>query len=224
MPIRTIVFDVNETLLDMGPLDTFFHNLFGKASVRGQWFNTLLQWSLVTTLTGPWRDFSQLSADSLTDIAAAHGMPLSDDDYSALGDHVQTLPAHSDVLPSLKRLRDAGFTVAALTNSVETTVRAQFEYNGLTEYFDHILSVDAVQRYKPDAAPYHMAARQLGVERGDMRLVAAHSWDVTGAMRAGCAAAFVARNNSALHPAGEQPDIVAETLAGVVDQIISRDG
>jgi len=57
----------------------------------------------------------------------------------------------------------------------------------------------------------------------DVRLVAAHSWDVSGALSVGCKAAFVARPGMVLSPIGRQPDIVGTDIAAVVDQIVARE-
>ncbi len=65
-----------------------------------------------------------------------------------------------------------------------------------------------------------MAAESLGVEVAQVRLVAAHAWDVVGAMRAGCAAAFVARPGMVLNPLAERPDVVGADLREVADQIL----
>ncbi|MDQ3655068.1 MAG: haloacid dehalogenase type II, partial [Chloroflexota bacterium] len=40
---RVIVFDVNETLLDVGALDPLFVRMFGDATVRREWFGQMLQ-------------------------------------------------------------------------------------------------------------------------------------------------------------------------------------
>jgi 2-haloacid dehalogenase len=56
-----------------------------------------------------------------------------------------------------------------------------------------------------------------------VRLVAAHSWDVSGALSAGCKAAFVARPSAVLSPLGPQPDIVSPDIAGVVEEILALD-
>jgi 2-haloacid dehalogenase len=61
------------------------------------------------------------------------------------------------------------------------------------------------------------------VAAGDVRLVAAHSWDVSGALAAGCRAAFVARPGMVLSPIGPQPDIIGPDISAVVDQIIATD-
>jgi 2-haloacid dehalogenase len=69
-----------------------------------------------------------------------------------------------------------------------------------------------------------VAAQRLGIAPGDLRMIAAHAWDVTGAIRAGCAAVFIARPNMVLDPAGEQPDIVVRDLREAAEQMIARDG
>jgi 2-haloacid dehalogenase len=61
------------------------------------------------------------------------------------------------------------------------------------------------------------------VSIGDVRLVAAHHWDIAGALSAGCQAAFVARPGMVLSPLADRPDIVGPDLAAVAEQIIATD-
>jgi 2-haloacid dehalogenase len=68
-----------------------------------------------------------------------------------------------------------------------------------------------------------LAAERLGVGPSDVRLIAAHAWDATGALRAGARAAFVARPGMVLDPSGETPDIVGADLREVAEQIVARD-
>jgi 2-haloacid dehalogenase len=120
-------------------------------------------------------------------------------------------------------LRAAGLRLAALTNSTEQVARAQLEHAGLIDAFELVLSADAVRRLKPAPEPYRMAAERMGVTAGEVRLVAAHAWDVAGATRAGCAAAFVARPGKVLDPLVEPPDVTGGDLAEVADRIIATD-
>jgi 2-haloacid dehalogenase len=69
-----------------------------------------------------------------------------------------------------------------------------------------------------------MAAERLGVAIGEVRLVAAHAWDVAGAARAGCATAFVARPGKVLDPLVERPEIVGADLSEVADAILAVEG
>ena len=125
---------------------------------------------------------------------------------------------------ALRRLRDAGLRLASLTNSTEQVARAQLEHAGLLDAFELVLSADTVRRLKPAPEPYLMAAERLGVAVGDVRLIAAHAWDVAGAARAGCATAFVARPGKVLDPLVERPEIIGANLAEVADAILAVDG
>jgi 2-haloacid dehalogenase len=122
----------------------------------------------------------------------------------------------------LLRLRSAGSPLAALTNSSPEMVGAQLENAGIRDLFDEVLSVQDVHRYKPAPEPYRMAAERMGVHPSDIRMVAAHDWDVWSAMRAGCAAAYVART-AVPFVIGSPPDVVGADLSDVADAILVVD-
>lgn len=132
------------------------------------------------------------------------------------------LPAHPEVPDALSRLRSAGFPLATLTNSSPEMARAKLEHAGILDRFDRVFSVQEVRRYKPAPEPYLMAAERLGVDPSEMRMVAAHDWDVLGAMRAGCAAAYVARADVPF-VLGSPPDLVCPDLSAVADAILQVD-
>jgi len=217
---RVCVFDVNETLLDLGALDPHFERVFGDAGVRRAWFLQLLQSALVATVTDTYSDFGQVGGAALEMVAEREGVDLSDEDRQKILGGMRELPPHPEVPESLGRLRDAGLRLATLTNSTQQVAEAQMETSGLRDYFEQILSADSVRRLKPAPEPYRMAAESSGVEVGQVRLVAAHAWDVAGAMRAGCAAAFVARPGMVLDPLVERPDVVGADLREVADRIL----
>ena len=217
---RICVFDVNETLLDLGALDPHFERVFGDPGVRRAWFLQLLQSALVATVTGAYSDFGRVGAAALEMTAQRQGVTLSDEDESQILGGMRELPPHPEVTESLSLLRDAGLRLATLTNSTQQVAEAQMENSGLRDYFEQTLSADAVQRLKPAPEPYRMAAESLGVDVGGIRLVAAHAWDVAGALRTGCAAAFVARPGMVLDPLVERPDVVGADLREVAERIL----
>jgi 2-haloacid dehalogenase len=217
---RVCVFDVNETLLDLGSLDPHFERVFGDASVRRAWFSQLLQSAFVATITGAYSDFGSVGAAALEMVAEREGVEVSDEDKQRILGGMRELPPHPEVAEGLERLRDAGLRLATLTNSTQQVAEAQMESSGLRGYFEQVLSADAVERLKPAPEPYRMAAESLGVEVQEIRLVAAHAWDVAGALRAGCAAAFVARPGMVLDPLVQRPDVVGSDLREVADRIL----
>ena len=221
---RVCVFDVNETLLDLRALDPLFQRAFGDAAVRQQWFSQFINNAFVATITDRYQPFGAIGAAALDMIAARRGRTLTVDDRSAILSGMRSLPAHVDVRPALERLRDAGVRLAALTNSTAEVAVAQLTHAGLADLFEKILSADAMRRLKPAPEAYRYAARELGVHVGQVRLIAAHAWDIAGALCAGCAAAFVARPGMVLDPLAERPDVVGADMGHVAEQIIVAEG
>jgi 2-haloacid dehalogenase len=222
--MRVLVFDVIETLLDLRALDPHFEAIFGDSAVRQQWFSQMLQSALVSTVTDTYRNFGQIGRAALQMTAQRHGIELSADQQQRILGGVRQLLAHHDVHDALSRLRQAGFRMAALTNSTAEVAEAQLAHAGVREFFEQALSADMAKRLKPAREAYHMAAQRPGVAPSDLRMIAAHAWDVTGAIRAGCAATLIARPNMVLDPAREQPDIVARDLREAAEQIVAHEG
>ena len=221
---RVQVFDVNETLLDLAAMDPHFQRMFGDAGIRLAWFNQMIQSALVATVTGAYSQFGALGMAALEMTAERAGVTLADDDRKAVAVQLRQLPAHPEVAGALRRLRDNGLRLAALTNSTEEVARAQLTHAGLLDAFELVLSADTVGRLKPAPEPYRMAAERLGVAVDQVRLIAAHAWDVAGATRAGCATAFVARPGKVLDPLVERPGIVGADLTEVAEAILDGDG
>ena len=214
---RTLVFDVNETLLDMGVLAPHFERIYGRADTQARWFLELQRLWLVATATDHYQDFPTLIGHALRSVA--DGREVSDADLDAFLDAVVQLPAHADVPPALDRLKAAGFRLAALTNGTLDAVRQQLAHAGIADHFDVVLSADEVQRYKPAPEPYRMAAERLGERLGDLTMVAAHAWDIAGAHRVGMRTAFVARPGKVLVPGWPAPDVQGPDLGAIADAL-----
>src|SRR5260221_14073704 len=122
---RVIVFDVNETLLDLTALDTHFQRFFGDAAARQQWFSQFIQSALVSIVTNRYTAFGAIGMGALDMLAARRGVDLSEADRAAIRDGMVHLPAHPDVRESLERLRSAGLRLATLTNSTAQVAEAQ---------------------------------------------------------------------------------------------------
>jgi len=220
---RVIVFDVNETLLNLTALDPPFERAFGRSGVRREWFAQFLQSAFVSTITDTYSDFGTIGRAALEMTARRNGIELGAQDRDAILGTMRQLPPHPEVPAALQRLRDAGLRLAALTNSTEEVATAQLTNAGLAPLFERILSADAAKRLKPAREAYETAAAELGVAVAGMRLVAAHAWDIAGALRAGAAAAFVARPGMVLDPLVQAPDVIGADLAEVAERIVETE-
>jgi 2-haloacid dehalogenase len=184
----------------------------------------LLRHSLVATLTDGYQPFDVLAADALRLVAAKAARDIDQETAEPVIAGMRHLRAHPDVRPTLERLRAAGFRTATLSNSPGSVLVDQLAHAGIGDPFDTVMSVDPVRRFKPHPATYRSAAQRLGAPIGGLRLVAAHDWDVTGAIRAGAHAAFIGRPGMRLSAASEMPEIVEDGSDAAVTRIIEIDG
>ncbi len=217
---QVCLFDLNGTLLDMGVLDPHFQTAFGDAGARREWFHQLTQLMLTDTTLGVYTEFSLLAGAALEMVAAQKGVPLPAGPAKDILLGMRRLPAFPDVPDALRRLQESGVRLAALTQSAPEAAREQVAHARLAPYFEQVFSADTAKRLKPGAAPYAMAVSEMGAASAETRLVAAHAWDIAGALGAGLRAAFVARPGQALPPLGPQPDITGADLGEVVGKIM----
>lgn len=218
---KVLFFDVNETLLDLTAMRASVGAaLGGRAELLPLWFTTMLQHALVETLAGQYHDFGEVGAAALMMVAGNHGITLSREAALEAVKPIRSLPAHKDVAPALEALKNAGLRMATLTNSGQSAVEQQMHNAGLAQFFQTKLSVESVLVYKPHPLVYRTAAHKMGVRPDECMLVAAHGWDVAGALWAGMRAAFVARPGAQLYPLAPQPDIVAADMTEVADRLL----
>jgi 2-haloacid dehalogenase len=218
---RVIVFNLMGTLLDLRAMDPHFERFFGDAAVRKEWFIQSLQLAMAATLANAYEDFG-VQADTGLEMTARHyKVSMLGEEKNLILGTLRKLRPYPEVARSLQRLRDAGLRLATLTNSTAQAAEAQLTYAGLRDHFEQVISANDVRRFKPAPEVYHLAATRMGVEPGQVRLVSTHDWDVTGALRAGCAAVFVARPGQVMNPFGPQPDVRVANLGEAAEQILS---
>lgn len=218
---KVIFFDINETLLDMKAIKTGLASVLnGDETLVDLWFANLLHHSLVDVASGQFHDFIDIGSAALTMVA--HSKGISVDEATAkdtIKQHITRLPAHDDVIPTLRALQSAGVTLVALSNSSKAGLDAQLEFANIRPYFSHVMSVESVRTYKPHAAVYHWACQQANVKNKDAMMVAAHGWDVSGAKATGMQTTFVERSGKMMYPLGLAPDHSISTLSNLMPLI-----
>lgn len=215
-----IVFDVNETLLDSNALDPAFQRHFGRGNFRKEWFNQLLKLAFVSTVVGSYSDFGIIGHVALEVLEKRSKKPCTEEQRKNILSIMRKLPAHADVPEGLEILKKQGFRLVALTNSTESTAEAQLTHAGIWNFFEFVFSADRVKRLKPAPEPYQMVATSLTLAPDSILMVAAHSWDITGAIRAGLHGAFIARPGQILDSLTPKPASVAPDLVDLARQIV----
>jgi 2-haloacid dehalogenase len=158
-----LVFDVNETLLDIEALAPQFQRIYGDAGFLREWFAQLILYSQAITLTGNYVPFGELAGAVARMVAQVRGVQIDEGDIERLQQAVASLPPHPEVPSALGRLCDAGFRLFTLTNNPQSTCKKQLDHAGLSQWFERGFSVDdGVSHYKPAPQVYRAVQESLG--------------------------------------------------------------
>lgn len=220
MPQQIILFDINETVLNLSQLKPKFEKYFGNELFLETWFSMLLHSSTVCLATKVHTNFKDLALASLTGLAGRLDKSLTTEQSSDIISSLANLPAHDDIKPALALLRNEGFKLVAFSNSSEALLSSQLKNARLNDYFDNAISVESAKTFKPSQDAYQFAINKLNIASHDMTLVAAHDWDTHGALCAGLNAAFVDRFKAPYNSTYKKPAITGNTMGEVADKLI----
>ena len=214
-----LVFDVNETLLDIRPLEPLFARWFDDAGAMRRWFAQMVLYSQSLTLAGRYRPFGSIASDVLGMLAAIEDRALPNGAASDLKAATTQLPAHGDVEGGLTSLQEQGFRLVTLTNSDPDTQAKQLSNAGIAHFFEAQFSVDPVEQFKPATATYHHVATSMRVDMSRLAMIACHSWDLLGAAAAGMQPVFIRREGNS------QPGFASAGVREIdrIDQLAALD-
>ncbi|MCM2579585.1 haloacid dehalogenase type II [Streptomyces meridianus] len=227
MPVfspRAIVFDVNETLSDMAPLQARFEEVGAPGSLAPTWFAGVLRDGFALTAAGGYAEFGEVAADGLRGLLPPESGRSGD--AEAAVQHIlggfDRLTVHPEVPDAVRVLRGGGMRLATMTNGSAAFTRGLLERAGIEDCFDELLDVGGPRTWKPGRAAYEYAVERLGVKAEQALLVAVHPWDLDGARRAGLGAAWLRRGASFYPSSMTAPSLVAEDLGELADLLVGR--
>ncbi len=218
--IKLLIFDVNETLLDLTPLRDAINKAIGTSTAFDQWFALLLQYSLVETITDQFQGFGEIGKATLKMVAESQKTALKETEIDQLLALIKKLTPHEDVVPAMVKLRELGIPMVALTNGTLETAKEQLNFAKLDIYMDQIFSVESCRKYKPHPLTYESVLKEMKVDASEAMMVASHAWDITGAQRAGLQSCFIARKGKVGYPLEARPVISVNNLMEAVPKII----
>jgi 2-haloacid dehalogenase len=217
-----IVFDVNETLLDLETMNPIFERIFGEKEAMRMWFANLIMYSAALTVAGQYVPFTDIGSAVMKMLADTKGIRITDADKKELTDKFSTMPPHAEVPGALRKLKSAGFRLFTLTDNLLEVQTRQLTNGGIVDLFERRFSADGAKHHKPSREAYAYAEKELGTKPSDMCLIACHTWDTLGAVAAGWEAALIKRPGNDVLGVGPQPHIVGNSLDDVADQLIAR--
>ncbi len=216
---KLLVFDVNETLLDLKKVKAAIQKQFDDATAFNLWFTTLLQYSMVESITNHYHSFAEIGKATLQLTAANLNKTISKQKIDDILGLITQLPPHPDVKTSLSRLKSLDYRMIALTNGSKEALKAQMEFSEIGQYFDRLFSVEQVKSYKPQPKTYHYVLNEMNIAAEDALMIAAHPWDLAGAKAVGMRTAYIQRDLQIYYPLLDKADIMVTDMDLLVQEL-----
>ena len=199
MTITTCIFDAYGTLFDVNAAARDVAAEPGQEQLAALWPDLARDWrrkqleySWLRTIAGRFIDFWEVTQDSLDWAMDAHGLHDAALRARLLAVYKE-LPAYPEVPEMLRALKEAGKTVAILSNGSKAMLQAAVRSAGIGEYLDDVLSVDEVHLYKPHMRVYDLVTDLFDVAQSEVMFVSSNGWDAAGAAGYGFATVWVNR-------------------------------
>ncbi len=159
----------------------------------------------------PWTTIDAIYHRRLSELLGAHGLTRSPEEIDDLNRVWRRLRPWPDSVPGLTRLRRR-YVIAPLSNASFAGMVHLAKFAGLP--WDCVITAENAKCYKPRPAVYRTAIELLGLEPGDVMMVAAHNYDLRAAREEGMRTAFIPRPTE--YGLGQTTDLAAEEAWDVI--------
>ena len=222
-PIRAIAFDAYGTLFDVYSVGALAEQFFpGKgAELTVLWRDTQVGYTRLRTLSNRYAPFWQVTEDALVFSARKLGLDLDDDARKRLMSQYACLSAFPENLGALRELKQLGLPLAILSNGTPEMLDIAVKSAGMNGLFDHILSVEAVKKYKTAPEAYRLGPDAFKLPTREILFVSSNCWDALGATWFGYTTFWINRSGQPLEELGVQPTAQGRLLTDVVSYVKS---
>jgi 2-haloacid dehalogenase len=216
---RAVVFDAYGTLFDVYSVGLVAEQLFpGQGQALGVlWRDKQIEYTRLTSMSDRYRPFWELTRAGLRFAAQRLALPLNaaaEDKLMNQYRHLSAFPENTDVL---RELKSRGIPTAILSNGDPEMLAVAVKSAGFTPYLDHVLSVDAVRKYKTDPAAYALGPQALKLPVQQILFVSSNGWDAIGATWYGYTTLWVNRHGLPLEQLDTEPTRTGSSLRDVLN-------
>lgn len=217
---RIIFFDVVETVFSLAPLADKLTELDLPVGSDKLFFAQLLRDAFALSASGIFHTFPDIAKGTLTVMLHSLGHEVNETTLKEILGTFSRLPAHKDVKLALEKIKSTNCQAVFLTNGSRTNTENLVRNNGIEHLVDDIISVEDFNIWKPQTELYRQAALKHSCAPENALLVAAHAWDIAGAIRAGFHGIWIQRQELLYHPLMAKPDDQVTNLVDAVDRAI----
>ncbi|MBV5296131.1 MAG: haloacid dehalogenase type II [Curvibacter lanceolatus] len=219
-PPKAVLFDAFGTLFDVYSVSLLAEQLYaGKGDALSRlWRDKQIEYTQLLTCDGGahYQPFWALTQAALRYAAAHLGLTLSEAQELRLMNQYRALSAFPENREVLQALKTQGVVTGILSNGDPEMLAVAVRSAGLASCLDHIISVDAVRRYKPHPDAYALGPKATGVAARDTLFVSGNSWDALGATWFGYNTLWVNRHDRPAEQIGPPPTRTGTSLQAVL--------
>ena len=219
--IRAVLFDAYGTLFDVYSVGLLAEQLFPG---RGQalsvmWRDKQIEYTnLVSTSShgAHYQPFWELTRAALRYAGKRLGLEMTGEREDQLMNqyrHLSAFPENRDVLQALKA---QGIVTGILSNGDPAMLAVAVKSAGLEALLDHVISVDAIRKYKTHPDAYALGLRATGLDVSQIAFVSCNSWDALAATWYGYQTLWVNRYQLPFEELGTQPVYTGSSLRDVL--------
>lgn len=114
----------------------------------------------------PYRSFREVSAEGLRRAMHELNLPYDEQDARVLTDRIGAMPPFTEVVDTLKSLKDAGYKLCIVSNTDDDIISGNVAQLGGT--IDCVITAQQAEAYKPSRVLFEYAYAQLGVTQDDV--------------------------------------------------------
>jgi len=221
MTIQAIVFDAYGTLFDVYSISALAEKLFPQkgTALAELWRVKQIEYSQLRTLCATYKPFWEVTQDALIFSCKKLKLELSFEAQNALMGQYAKLQPFPENVAVLRQLKELDLKLAILSNGNPQMLDAVVKAAGMQGLFNHILSVDAVKKFKTAPEAYQLAPDVFGLSARNILFVSSNCWDACGAAWFGYTAFWVNRNAAPLEELGVTPHAEGRSLSDLYDYV-----
>jgi 2-haloacid dehalogenase len=226
MTIQAIVFDAYGTLFDVYSISVLAEKLFPKrgAALAGLWRDKQIEYTRLRTMCSMYKPFWEVTQDALVFACRKLKLALTLDAQNTLMGQYAKLQAFPENLPVLQQLKSMGLKLAILSNGNPQMLDSAIDAAGMQGVFSHILSVDAVKKFKTAPEAYQLGPDVFGLSAKNILFVSSNCWDVCGASWFGYTTFWVNRTGAPLEELGVTPDATGADMNALLQFVQKQTG
>ncbi len=208
MTIQAITFDAYGTLFNVYSIGVLAEKLFPKqgAALAELWRDKQIEYTRLRTMCSMYKPFWEVTQDALVFTCKKLKLDLTLDAQNMLMGQYAKLQAFPENLGVLQKLQAMGLKLAILSNGNPQMLESAVDAAGMRGIFNHILSVDAVKKFKTAPEAYQLAPDMFGLSAKNILFVSSNCWDACGATWFGYTTFWVNRAGAPLEELGVTPD------------------